>query len=152
VYPLLLSAHSALRWGVLAAGAWAAARAARGWLARRPWTPADRGAARLFATALDLQVTLGLLLYGVFSPVTRLAFRGAGALGRAPEVRFFAVRHLALMLVALVLAHVGAVAARGLAAAPDRARHGRAFTWSALALAAVLAGVPWWRPLYRAFG
>jgi hypothetical protein len=157
VYPLALTLHSALRWVVLGAGVWAVARPASGWFAGRPWGAPDVRAARRFATALDAQVTLGLLLYGVLSPVTRAAFGAAGgALRRAPEVRFFVVQHLACMLAALVLAHVGAVAARRASAdgsdPPARVRHRRALTWAALALAAVAAGVPWWRPLYRAFG
>jgi hypothetical protein len=172
LYPLVLRAHSLLRWAVLLAGVWAVAAAASGWLTGRAWTPADARAARRFATALDLQVTLGLLLYVGLSPLTRAAFRVPGA-ARAAEVRFFAGWHLAAMLAATACAHVGAVAAQrattdvhavnavgtsagGVAGAPavaaaaaDRPRHRTALLWSGLALAAILAGVPWWRPLLR---
>ncbi len=148
-YLVVLALHSAVRWAVLGAGLWAVARPARGWLADRPWGAPDVRAARGFSTALDAQVTLGLL-YGALSPVTRAAFAGVPGAAGAPEVRFFVGVHLACMLAALVLGHVAAVSARRPGAEPARARHRRAVGWAALTLAAVAAGVPWWRPLYRA--
>ena len=62
--------------------------------------------------ALDVQMLLGLLLYGVLSPYTAAAMKDFGAAMRDPVLRFWAVEHLTMMLSAVVLVHVGRVLAR----------------------------------------
>ena len=48
--------------------------------------------------ALDLQMLLGLLLYGMLSPFTRQAMQDFGAAMRDSTLRFWAVEHLTMML------------------------------------------------------
>ncbi|MBA2260939.1 MAG: hypothetical protein H0W18_18780 [Acidobacteria bacterium] len=117
----------------------------------RAWTPADDRSLRLSVISLDVQFLLGLLLYFVLSPFTREAMSDMGAAMRSPGLRFFAVEHVAGMLIAITLAHVGAVRIRK--AAPER-RHRLAAIFFILALLAVLASIPWpglpaGRPLFR---
>ena len=70
MYGIVLLLHSLLRWLVLIAGLLAAARGISGWRSRRPWTLPDERAGLWFTMTLDLQFLLGLLLYGVLSPIT----------------------------------------------------------------------------------
>jgi len=128
----VLGFHSIMRWMILALGSLAVFSAfTQGAAARRRVLP--------FVIALDLQLIAGALLWLVLSPITRGL--SAAAL-RVPETRYFAVEHPLLALVAVGLAHAGnALLARG------RAR--RAALLLAAALLAVLAAVPWARPMFR---
>jgi hypothetical protein len=147
MYAIALSLHNILRWLVLVAAVVAVARAVMGWLGRQPWTPASAGPGRVFTIAMDVQFLLGILLYGMLSPVTRRAFADFGAAMADPELRFFAVEHAAMMVLALVFAHVGKVVApKG---ADDVARYRRAALWYGLSLVLILAAMPWARPLFR---
>jgi hypothetical protein len=145
MYPIVLAAHNAIRWLVIAAGAWAVLVTWRGWLRRASWTARETRATRLFVGALDLQLVVGVVLYAVLSPLTRSAFRDMGAAMRDAPVRYFVVEHLVIMLLAIAAAHVGA--ARVQRAASDAARYQHSALWFGVALAAVVGFVPWARPL-----
>jgi hypothetical protein len=149
VYGFVLNLHSWLRWVVIIAMLWTILRAVVP--GPRAWTPADDRSLRLSLVALDVQFLLGLLLYFILSPFTRQAMSDMGAAMQSSGLRFFAVEHLVGMLIAMTLAHVGAVRIRK--AVPER-RHRLAAIFFVLALLAVLASIPWpglpaGRPLFR---
>lgn len=147
MYEIALAVHNLLRWIVLIAAVVAVSSAATGWTGRRPWTAASAGPGRVYTISLDLQFLLGIALYAMLSPVTRAAFADFGAAMGQRDLRFFAVEHALLMVLAIVAAHLGKVmAAKG---ATDVARYRRATLWYGLSLLLVLAGMPWWRPLLR---
>ena len=73
-----------LRWLVLLAGAVTVVLAWRGWLGRRSWTGAERGAARAFVAMLDFQFAVGLALYLFYSPITRSGFAVSAKRIRVP--------------------------------------------------------------------
>lgn len=141
MYGLLLIIHSWLRWAVLAAGLAAIVRGGA----------KDASAGKWFTVLLDVQMLLGLLLYFVLSPVTRAALDDfGGAMGNS-QLRFFAVEHVFGMVIGLVLAHIGTARIRK---APAERRARLAMIFYGLALAAVLASIPWpgmpaGRPLFR---
>jgi hypothetical protein len=141
MYGLMLALHSVIRWVVLACGAIAVLRAVLGWSGRRPWTASDDRAGLWLTIAMDVQTLVGLLLYAWLSPITTAALADMGAAMSIPSFRFWAVEHLALMVVALVLVHMGRVFVRK--ARTDAARHRRAAIFFLLALAAVLGAIPW---------
>ena len=147
MYEIVLSLHNVLRWLVLVAGVLAVFGAVAGWTGARAWTPSSAGAGRLFTISLDVQFLLGILLYAMLSPVTRAAFADFGAAMANPDLRFFAVEHALLMVLALMAAHVGKV--RAPKAATDAKRHRTAAIWYGLALLLILAGMSWFRPLFR---
>ena len=150
MYEIVLSVHNVLRWVVLAAGVVAVLRAVGGWRGAQPWTSGSAGAGRLFTISLDVQFLIGILLYGMLSPVTRQAFADFGAAMANRDLRFFAVEHALLMVLALMAAHVGKV--RAPRAPTDARRHRTAALWYGLALLFILAGMPWFRPLLRIGG
>jgi len=143
LYPNILVAHNILRWIVLAAGLIALVKTAGNWrlagsgapASTRPWTA-------IFVGALDLQFLLGLILYLVESPITRAAFQNMPAAMKDHELRFFAVEHTTYMLIALIAAHVGSALVR-------KAKFRGATIGFGIALLVILAGIPWWRPLFR---
>jgi hypothetical protein len=88
-------------------------------------------------------------LYLVFSPLTREAFRDVGAAMRDAPVRYFFVEHVAVMIGAIAVAHIGAARVRR--QSTDAARFQTAALWLGIALAAVIGFVPWARPLVPSF-
>ena len=149
MYSYVLGLHNVVRWIVLICGLWAVFVSWRGWLGRRQWTPFEGRATRAFVVALDVQFLLGLLLFAVFSPLTRQAFRDmSGAMSDAP-VRYFLLEHPLIMLIAIAAAHIGAVQVRR--ATSDAERFQKASILFGLSLAAVAGFIPWARPLVPSF-
>lgn len=148
MYEFTLFAHNLMRWLVLILAVFALVRIYMGLFGRKEWTDTDRKALSFYAIGMDIQLLLGLLLYFVVSPfMAAIRADFGGAMGDS-SLRFFAVEHLLLMAVAVVLAHVASVMARR-AAAPA-AKFRQAAIWLTLSVLAVLVAIPWaQRPLVR---
>ncbi len=141
VYPFVLTLHSWLRWIVLGLGLFWAVSSIRARAAGRPFERRDDRLGLLFVAALDLQVSLGLVMYLWLSPMTRLAFQDPGAAMRSSMLRFFLVEHMFSMLLALTAAHVGRVRSKRSTSAPEK--HRRAAWAAGLSLVCILVGIPW---------
>jgi heme A synthase len=149
MYLTVLLLHSWLRWLALIAGVGAT------FAALGKGDAGLKGAERwglIFMITLDMQMLLGVLLYGVLSPYTAAAMRDFGAAMRDPVLRFWAVEHLTMMVSAVVLVHVGRVLARKTADAGKKRK--RFLICFGLALLLILLGIPWpgmatGRPLFR---
>lgn len=147
-YDITLILHNITRWIVVIAGVLAAVRAVVGWLGSRQWSDLDNRLGLIFTISMDVQVLLGLLLYFVLSPITTNAFSNFGQAMTEAGTRFYLVEHSALMVVALILAHVGRSLSKR--AQDDRARHTRAAIFFVLSLVAITVAIPWAsRPLLR---
>jgi hypothetical protein len=152
MYSSALWLHSILRWAVLITGAIAWFRSIGGGTARRAWTSKDDLWGMIFISAVDIQLLVGLLLYIVLSPFTKIAFQDFGGAMANQSLRFWAVEHAAGMLVGIVLAHVGRVRIKK--ASTDARRHRLAMIFFGLALIVMIVSVPWpgmpvSRPLLR---
>jgi hypothetical protein len=152
MYSATLFLHSWLRWAVLLLALIAIWRAIDGVRSRRAWLPGDERFCRMLLGVLDLQFLLGLLLYFVFSPLTKAALGDFAAVMPDPLMRFWAVEHVFGMVIGVVLAHVGMTRARR--AATDTLRHRRVAIFFILALLVMLASIPWpgrvyGRPFFR---
>lgn len=151
MYSAVLIVHSWLRWIVVVSGLYAAARGLLGTSSHAPWTPADDRAGFWFVTSLDLQLTIGLVLYLFLSPYATAALHDFGGAMKDPVLRFWAVEHGFGMLIGVALAHVGRVRARR---TDSLRRHRVAAIFYGLALVAILVSIPWpgsahARPLLR---
>jgi hypothetical protein len=149
MYSVLLVLHSWIRWVALGSGVLATVSAVRGVSSRDP--RADRWGLVL-TIAMDVQLVLGLLLYFGVSPVMESIRANFGAAMPNPQLRFWAVEHLAGMVIALVLVHVGRVLSRK--APTPAARRKRQMICYGLATVIMLLSVPWpgtpaGRPLFR---
>jgi hypothetical protein len=107
-----------------------------------------------FTSLLNLQFILGLVLYGI-SPITRSAMANFAATMKDSTLRFYAVEHLAGMLLAVVVAQVGYSMSKR--AGTDRGRFLRAAITYSIAALLILASIPWpfmkyGRPLFPSFG
>ena len=101
----------------------------------------------IFVTLMDFQFLLGLLLYFGASPIVRMALQNMSVAMKDHELRFFAVEHTTYMFLAVVCAHLGAVLARR--GKTDRAKYRGAAISYVISVLLILAGIPWWRPLFR---
>jgi len=141
MYGVVLIVHSWNRWLVLAFALATLAAAIQGHLVGREWTKTDQQLSRMFTSTLDLQVTLGLLLYLVLSPIVPKTISEFKAAMHVSALRFFAVEHITMMLLALIAAHVTAV--YGKKAPTSRARQRRVAWGVALTLLLICIGIPW---------
>lgn len=141
LYAPLLIVHSWLRWAVLLVGGAALVRGGR----KSPLALAWLG-------LLDLQLVIGIALYGWLSPMTSVAFADFRGAMKDPVLRFWAVEHAFAMLLAVIVAHVGRIISKR---TDDDARAARIMRVTiALSLLCIVAGVPWsimkyGRPLFR---
>jgi len=141
MYAIILLVHSWLRWAVLAAGLAAIVRGGS----------RNETAGKWFTILLDIQVSIGLLLYFALSPVTAAALEDFGAAMKIPQLRFFAVEHTLGMVIGAALAHIGRGRVRK---ARDDRKARTAMIFYGLALVVILASIPWpgmtaGRPIFR---
>lgn len=151
MYQILLYLHSYLRYFVLGAGLVAVYRAYVGWTGRRPFSKGDNAFGASFVGFMLLQLIVGLGLYFGLSPYGLKAMKVAGAM-KDPAVRFFGMEHVAVMVLAIVIAQVGRTLSKK--ALSDTAKHKKAFIYYGIALLLVLLMIPWglwnpYRPLFR---
>lgn len=158
-YSTVLVLHSLLRVAVVVLAIACLLRAFTGWRSARAFDGADRRWWLFLTIATDLQLTLGLLLYFVWSPVAQAA-RAAGAEAmKDPVQRFWAVEHMASMLLFVVLVHAAKIVAKKSTARPARGQLA-AFVMLLVGAALVARMTPWpWskhegvqRPVVRGLG
>ena len=141
MYQIVLAIHNILRWVVLVLAVVALLQAYIGWIGKREYPEIDRKAGVFFSMSLDIQVFLGLLLYVFLSPITRTAFQDFSTAMTIPEIRFFAVEHILMMILAVILVHVGTILTKK--ATSDVSKYRRAATWYSLAFLVVIMAIPW---------
>jgi len=106
-YYIILQAHSGFRWLVLLLLVLVIIKSLIGLFGSKSYAKLDNILAASFVGLMHLQLLLGLVLYFFLSPLTAEAFKNFGAAMKDGELRFWAVEHLILMLLAVVAAQVG---------------------------------------------
>mgnify|MGYP006295020819 CR=1 FL=1 len=135
LFLFFLFIHSYLRWAVVLLMLYALFRAVWSWAQDRPWTKGDRQAGLFYTISLDLQLTLGLLLYALSGFATSMRFVG---------------EHIITMTLAVVFAHLGSSLPKKVE--DDRRKHRRAAIWFALSVLVIIFSIPWSQPLLRGLG
>jgi hypothetical protein len=155
LYPNILFLHSLTRWVVVLGALWliVSALSSLGRTSSVETSPV-RVPWRGYMGGLHLQFLLGVMLLFV-SPLALAAWADMGAAMKARPLRFFAVEHTTLMIVAIIVAQMGAGRARK---ARDAARAARTtLVFGGLSLLVILVAIPWpflgqiARPLLRAW-
>jgi hypothetical protein len=148
LYPIVLALHNLWRWIALLGVLAAAVASLRGWVTAKRRTAVDDRVTTIAVLVMDVQLLLGLALYVGLSPLPRAMFTDAGGAMQNHDIRFFGMEHPFLMILATLAVHIGKSRARK----QDAASGFRTGTvWYALSLLLMLAGIPWWWPLLRAF-
>ena len=152
VYGLLLFAHSYLRWFVLVAMLLLLVRAFAGAARGSRWNEADERLHVINLSLLDLQFTLGLLLYVFLSPWVRTFYADMSVGMKDSVLRFYGLEHVFTMVVSVALMHISRV--RSKRASHPKQRYRRVAVSTLIALVLILVSIPWpgrryGRPLLR---
>ena len=141
MYTGFLHIHDTLRWLLLVSLVVTLVKYLAGWLGNKPWTKLDNVLGIVFTSLMDLQLLVGLVLYFLLSPITKLALSDFGAAMKNADLRFYAVEHFSMMLVAVVLVHIGRVKSKK--ANTDQGKFKIASIFFLIALALIVAAIPW---------
>ncbi|TNE68460.1 MAG: hypothetical protein EP344_01295 [Bacteroidetes bacterium] len=104
---LLHTLHSYNRYLILAALVFVLIRSFAGWQGRKPFESLDNTGSLVLLILTHLQLLIGLIMYAFTSTWTQTAFANFGAAMKDPMQRYFAVEHIAAMLIAVVLIQLG---------------------------------------------
>jgi hypothetical protein len=146
MYTGLLHAHNGFRWLILIALFIAILLAFTGWIKKHEWTKTSNATGLILMIVMDIQFLLGLILYLFVSPITKAAFNDFGAAMKNPDLRFYAVEHILMMVIALVLVHIGRTRTKKEMAGWKR--HRAAAVFYTLSFLIILAAIPWDRALF----
>jgi len=143
MYTGFLHLHDTLRWLLLLSLVTTLVKYIMGWLGNQRWKKTDNLMGLVFTSLMDVQLLVGLVLYAFLSPITQSAFADFGGAMKNADLRFYAVEHIAMMLIAVVLVHIGR--AKSKKATSDVAKFRVATIFYSLALVVILAAIPWGR-------
>lgn len=134
MYNMLKHAHSGLRWVLLLALIFAIIKGYQAWKGGQGFSKK----ASLFGLIFThVQLLIGLLLYGVFSPLVSF---GEGFMKNS-VTRFYTIEHLTIMLLAIILITIGY--SRGKRKSNDADAGKSVFTFYLIGLLLILLGIPW---------
>ena len=148
-YSYTLYFHSYWRYVALGLLIVAVVMAWRGWFGKLDHSAKDEKLALFTMISMHIQFLVGIALY-FMSPFVR--FDGMKATMGDPNIRFWTVEHLALMLVSVILITLGRSSAKKL---DDLvAKHKKIAIFYTIALLLILVSIPWpfsqiARPLFR---
>ncbi|HEV8282766.1 MAG TPA: hypothetical protein VGQ09_00575 [Chitinophagaceae bacterium] len=143
IYSFLVHLHSVLRWIMLLLLLVAIFNSLVA--GRRPFIRSDARTGSILVIFADLMFLIGLALW-YWGPrgYNYIRDMGLSAVMKEkdhPEIRFFAVEHILMMFIAIILLHIGK--AQGKKAISDKAKHRRTVVFYLLALLIILVSIPW---------
>jgi hypothetical protein len=152
LYSLALFTHSLLRWLIVLLGLVVCLRSFAAWRRGRAWLPLDERLHVALVGSVDAQFLLGLVLYGLLSPLSRAFWTATAAAMKDPLLRFYGLEHVVMALLGVAVLHVGRK--RSMRAGTTTLRHRRVWTFTLAALLIIAAAIPWpglayGRPLFR---
>lgn len=142
IYDGLLHLHNLLRWVILILLLVAMYKAYTGMTSKRVYNDGDKKTGLFLMIAAHTTFVIGLYQW-IVGPwgLKNISILGMGAVMKDSTARFFAVEHLAGMLIAIILITIGkGVAKKNI---PDAAKHKKAFWMFTIALVLILVSVPW---------
>jgi hypothetical protein len=152
LYTITLLLHSWNRWLILAAGIIVIFSAIKGLSAKSDYSAFQKKWSLVFLSSLHLQLLVGLVMYFFISPVTMQALSNFGAAMKDPVLRYFAVEHTFVNIIAIALAQTGSILVKRIA--DSAGKHKRTLIYTGIALVLILAMIPMGmmgvaRPLFR---
>lgn len=143
MYIGLLHLHNVLRWLILIAALIVLLKYFIGWFSQKKWQKSDHRLGIIFTVLIDLQLLTGIVLYFFLSPITKTAFQDFGMAMKNADLRFYAVEHALMMLIAVALVHIGW--SRSKKAVTDKSRFSQALIFFGIAYVIIIALIPWSR-------
>ena len=141
MYEVILFIHSWLRWIVTFFLILVFIRALSGWLKHTHYLKPDKIFGGILIGFTHLQLVIGLILYFGISPITNAAMSNMGLAMKNPTLRFWAVEHIATMLIFVILVQAGRTLSKR--ANNDLKKHKLTAIFTGIALLVLIAGMPW---------
>lgn len=140
LYSAMVHLHSVGRWIILLLLLFAIINSLLA--GNRPYIRSDNRLGLLLTIFADLMLVIGIYLWFAGEKGYHLIQQyGMTAVMKDPAQRFFAIEHMAGMIIAVILIHIGK--AQGRRPIGDRAKHRRTMIFYLVALLIILASVPW---------
>ncbi|MFN0201505.1 MAG: cytochrome B [Bacteroidia bacterium] len=136
----LKHSHNLLRWFVLLTAVYAVVRHALGFFGKKAYTTDDGKSSLFYMIACDVQLLVALALY-VVRPQFSMLFTDTKMVMQDANLRFFAVEHNFILIIAIALVHIGHSRMKKMG--DDNSRFKTGFIFFALSLAIILYGIPW---------
>ncbi|MFT4094824.1 MAG: hypothetical protein QM640_14425 [Niabella sp.] len=136
----LLHLHSFLRWAILLSFLVAIFKSLGA--GDQPFTKGHKTAGLLLLICFDTNVLIGLVQWftGGYG-LQVIQNNGMATVMKDATLRFFAVEHITVMIIAAILVHVGRSFAKK--NIPDRVKHRKTVLYYVIAFIIVLASIPW---------
>ncbi|MFT4736008.1 MAG: hypothetical protein ACI8QD_000689 [Cyclobacteriaceae bacterium] len=141
LYSITLQAHSGFRWLVLLLAVIIIIKSLIGVLKTAKYQKIDNIFGASFTGLMHLQFLLGIVLYFFLSPVTASAFKDFGAAMSDPDLRFWAVEHVTVMILAIVFAQIGRSKSKKAISDIQKFRYQLIFV--GISFTFLLIGIPW---------
>ena len=136
----LLHTHSLLRWIFLILLLTVIIKAWNGMKSKRVFTPGDKKLAMMTVITAHVQLLIGIFLY-MSSDIVKTALHDMGAAMKDKLLRFWAVEHISVMIIAIILITIGNSLSRR--ATDDAAKFKKLFTFFLIGFIIILITVPW---------
>ncbi len=137
----LIFLHSWLRWAIVILGIVLIAKGAMGMGGSKDFSKSNNTQSAIFTGLFHLQVLLGLILYFFISDITAAAFQDFGGAMKNAAVRYWAVEHITVMILAAVLVQVGRIRIKK--ADTDKKKFRSMFWFFLIAMLLVASRIPW---------
>lgn len=139
-YTITLFLHSWNRWLILIAGILVLFMAIKGVSGKTDYTTSQRKWSLIFISSLHIQLLIGLLLYFVLSPITLNALSNFGAAMKDSTLRYWAVEHAFVNILAIAAAQTGSILVKR--AAYQAVKQKRTLIWTGIAMLLILLMIP----------
>lgn len=140
LYNFTLILHSWNRWIVLIAGLLAVILAILALVKKQEYSKTNKVTSLVFISSLHFQLVIGILLYFVLSPITLEALSNFGAAMKNSDVRYWAVEHSFVNIIAIIIAQVGSILVRRKSS--SSAKHKATLIWFGISFILILAMIP----------
>ncbi|KPE50929.1 hypothetical protein [Chryseobacterium indologenes] len=140
MYQTLTFLHSLFRWIVLLSLIYSIWMAFRGYFYQKKFRKTDDSVRHWTATIAHIQLVLGIILYSK-SPVIKYFWKNFSEAKASPDLLFFGLIHISLMLTSVVLITIGSALTKR--KETDREKFRTMLIWYFIALALIFIAIPW---------
>jgi hypothetical protein len=141
MYSLLIFLHSWLRWILLILGLIVLVKSYIGWFGNKNYLKSDNTMSIILVAIFHIQLILGLLLYFFYSPLVKSAFQDFGLAMQDSQLRYWAVEHIFIMILSIVIAQFGRIRIKKVHQAVGK--HRNAAIYFSMAYILILSRIPW---------
>ncbi|MBN9292642.1 MAG: hypothetical protein J0G96_01535 [Flavobacteriia bacterium] len=154
MYSALLALHALIRWLVLAFLLYSIYRAFIGYAKNGIFSKTDNAFRHWTATVAHIQLMVGIIIY-TQSPIVKYFWADPKTALQSPDLTFYGLIHIFLMLAAIVVLTIGSALAKRRTA--DKEKFRTMLVWFSIALIIIFIAIPWTfsplssRPNFRTF-